>query len=102
LDPRPPLSNIVRLEETPPPPPPIYGHPERITQKRKRPKRNILCNPDDRGRGGGVFGDGRPILVFDRTSYRFWRNICSKSIYLSIGINVRFAAMMADVGDGLL
>jgi len=24
------------------------------------------------------------------------------SIYLSIGINVRFAAMMADVGDGLL
>jgi len=23
-------------------------------------------------------------------------------IYLSIGINVRFAAMMADVGDGLL
>jgi len=25
-----------------------------------------------------------------------------QSIYLSIGINVRFAAMMADVGDGLL
>jgi len=24
------------------------------------------------------------------------------NIYLSIGINVRFAAMMADVGDGLL
>jgi len=24
------------------------------------------------------------------------------SIYLSIGINVRFAAMLADVGDGLL
>jgi len=24
------------------------------------------------------------------------------AIYLSIGINVRFAAMMADVGDGLL
>jgi len=26
----------------------------------------------------------------------------ARSIYLSIGINVRFAAMMADVGDGLL
>jgi len=28
--------------------------------------------------------------------------LCYLSIYLSIGINVRFAAMMADVGDGLL
>jgi len=28
--------------------------------------------------------------------------LISISIYLSIGINVRFAAMMADVGDGLL
>jgi len=26
--------------------------------------------------------------------------VCIQSIYLSIGINVRFAAMMADVGDG--
>jgi len=29
-------------------------------------------------------------------------NLDNLSIYLSIGINVRFAAMMADVGDGLL
>jgi len=30
------------------------------------------------------------------------RYILYTYIYLSIGINVRFAAMMADVGDGLL
>jgi len=30
------------------------------------------------------------------------RRLIHLSIYLSIGINVRFAAMMADVGDGLL
>jgi len=29
-------------------------------------------------------------------------SVISESIYLSIGINVRFAAMMADVGDGPL
>jgi len=28
-------------------------------------------------------------------------HVAAVSIYLSIGINVRFAAMMADVGDGL-
>jgi len=35
-------------------------------------------------------------------SLNCFRVTASLSIYLSIGINVRFAAMMADVGDGLL
>jgi len=40
-------------------------------------------------------------------SHVVWSVVCtigiqSRCIYLSIGINVRFAAMMADVGDGLL
>jgi len=39
-------------------------------------------------------------FLIDPTS--LYLNVDLVSIYLSIGINVRFAAMMADVGDGLL
>jgi len=41
----------------------------------------------------------KQVLVAKRKKEK---NKHTLSIYLSIGINVRFAAMMADVGDGLL
>jgi len=41
-------------------------------------------------------------LKYKMVDYSSLRNRLGLSIYLSIGINVRFAAMMADVGDGLL
>jgi len=41
------------------------------------------------------------VDVFNQGRNHFIIMLCI-TIYLSIGINVRFAAMMADVGDGLL
>jgi len=44
------------------------------------------------------------LLAVDLLSYNLSssRDIVLLQLNLSIGINVRFAAMMADVGDGLL
>jgi len=52
--------------------------------------------------GGGEWWNVCSIMYFLAYLRHCRFALCSLSIYLSIGINVRFAAMMADVGDGLL